>query len=141
MRLDREEDKGLIPLAPAKIAKELAARLGGVAARTRHPGNFMRWLLLLAGGSEQEEKRERRDLARLVARAANVLLATTTSGELSGVIRGGKRFDWSIVEEAGKVRECNGTIAEARQQPAAADRPDSGHPRSSYLVTAAPVLG
>ncbi len=63
----------------------------------------MRWLLLLAGGRDQEEKRERKDLARLVARAANVLLATTTSGELSGVIRGGKRFDWSIVEEAGKV--------------------------------------
>ena len=42
-------------------------------------------------------------MARLISRAANVVLSTTTSRGLSELLEEGKRFDWSLVEEAGKA--------------------------------------
>jgi hypothetical protein len=42
-------------------------------------------------------------MARLLERAANVVLSTTTSRGLAALLGEGKRFDWCLVEEAGKV--------------------------------------
>ena len=44
-----------------------------------------------------------RSLDGMVARAANVVFATTNSGELERLIEERGQFDWSIVEEAGKA--------------------------------------
>lgn len=44
-----------------------------------------------------------RSLDGMVARAANIVFATTNSGELERLIEERGQFDWSIVEEAGKA--------------------------------------
>lgn len=42
----------------------------------------------------------------LVARAANIVFATTNSAELERLIEERGQFDWSIIEEAGKATGC-----------------------------------
>jgi hypothetical protein len=103
VRLDQDEEKGLSPLAPGQIAAELAARLESSDLGRNAPAHIARRLRALSDGTGQEGRRERRDMGRLIARSANVVLSTTTSGELSDIVHGGKRFDWCIVEEAGKA--------------------------------------
>jgi hypothetical protein len=44
-----------------------------------------------------------RSLELLVRDAANVVLATSNSGELARMLEDQRRFDWSIIEEAGKA--------------------------------------
>jgi superfamily I DNA and/or RNA helicase len=81
----------------------MASRIEASELGRAAPPHIARRLEALCAGSGLEGKREVRDLARLVSRAANVVLATTTSRELSDLLATGKRFDWSIVEEAGKA--------------------------------------
>jgi superfamily I DNA and/or RNA helicase len=49
---------------------------------------------------------ERRSLEGLVMRAANLVFATTNSGDLERLIEERGQFDWTIVEEAGKATGC-----------------------------------
>lgn len=51
----------------------------------------------------QTEKTSRKALEGLVLRAANLVFATTNSGDLGRLIEERAQFDWSIVEEAGKA--------------------------------------
>lgn len=102
VRLDEDEEKQSA-LAPARLAVELAERLEASELGRSAPPHIARRLAALSGGSGQEGRRERQDMARLVSRAANVVLATTTSRGLSELLEEGKRFDWCLVEEAGKA--------------------------------------
>jgi hypothetical protein len=51
----------------------------------------------------QRSRSSRRALEGLVLRAANLVFATTNSGELGRLIEEKGQFDWSIIEEAGKA--------------------------------------
>jgi hypothetical protein len=44
-----------------------------------------------------------RSLEALVRQSANVVFATSNSGELARMLEDNRRFDWSIIEEAGKA--------------------------------------
>lgn len=61
-------------------------------------GNEDRWS---SGG--QSTKSSRRALEGLVLRAANLVFATTNSGDLGRLIDEKAQFDWTIIEEAGKA--------------------------------------
>ena len=47
--------------------------------------------------------RDVRSFEALVRQAANVVFATSNSGELARMLEDNRRFDWSIIEEAGKA--------------------------------------
>ncbi len=49
------------------------------------------------------QTRDVRSLESLVQQAANVVFATSNSGELAQMLEQNRRFDWSIIEEAGKA--------------------------------------
>ena len=102
VRLDEEEEHQS-PLAPARLAGEFGTSLQASELANAAPPHIARRLAALSDGSGQEGKRERRDMARLLERAANVVLSTTTSRGLAALLAEGKRFDWCLVEEAGKV--------------------------------------
>jgi hypothetical protein len=53
--------------------------------------------------SRQSPEYSRRAFEGLILRAANVVFATTNSGEIERLIDERGQFDWSIVEEAGKA--------------------------------------
>lgn len=91
------------PLAPERRAGDLALALAESPLGRRAPDHIAQRLSHLKLGSGQDGKRERRDLERLVSRAANVVLTTTTSKGLADLIEDNKRFDWCLVEETGKA--------------------------------------
>ena len=102
VRLDEDEDEqsGLSPLS---LAQGLAEALAESALCRAAPPHIASRLEALRDGSGQDGRRERGDMERLVSRAANVVLATTGSRGLSDLLSEGKRFDWCLVEEAGKA--------------------------------------
>jgi hypothetical protein len=102
VRLDEDEQKQSA-LAPERLAEGLSALLEGSNLGTAAPPHIAKRLSALSNGSGQEGRRERGDMARLISRAANVVLSTTTSRGLSELLEEGKRFDWCLVEEAGKA--------------------------------------
>ncbi|MEQ9069836.1 MAG: AAA domain-containing protein, partial [Gimesia chilikensis] len=55
------------------------------------------------GHHNQSPEYSRRAFEGLIMRAANVVFATTNSGEIERLIDERGQFDWSIVEEAGKA--------------------------------------
>lgn len=99
VRLDDDSSS----IDPARLAGDMAAELSKSPLALQAPAHIARRIAALAAGTGQEGRRERSYMARLVTRAANVVLATSTSGGLSRLLEGGKRFDWCIVEEAGKA--------------------------------------
>jgi DNA polymerase III delta prime subunit len=103
VRLDEEDDEEQSAIAPARLSGEIAARLVASELGQLAPSHIRQRLTLLNEGSGQAARREQNDMVRLISRAANVVLATTTSPGLSELLDEGKRFDWSLVEEAGKA--------------------------------------
>lgn len=87
-------------LSASELAKDcrrdLAKRLD--AAR-EHP----------TGGSAA--KADFRTMQLLVQDAANITLSTSNSGELAELADRGRRFDWSIIEEAGKAHGFDMALA------------------------------
>uniref|UniRef100_B0T8Q0 Superfamily I DNA or RNA helicase or helicase subunit-like protein n=1 Tax=Caulobacter sp. (strain K31) TaxID=366602 RepID=B0T8Q0_CAUSK len=59
-----------------------------------------------AGRSKGHPSAERRSLEGLVMRAANLVFATTNSGDLERLVEERGQFDWTIIEEAGKATGC-----------------------------------
>ena len=102
VRLDEDDDKQT-GLNPSRLVAGMAKGLANSAMGLAAPEHIARRLAALESGRGQEGVRERSDMARLLMRSANVVLATSTSGELAGLLDEGKRFDWCIVEEAGKA--------------------------------------
>ena len=102
VRLD-EDEEDQSALSPARLAQGMAETLAASRLGRSAPPHIASRLSALRIGSGQDGRREQGDMARLVSRSANVVLATTGSRGLSELLGEGKRFDWCLVEEAGKV--------------------------------------
>jgi hypothetical protein len=91
-------------LAKSKLAKEIPPRLqdllSGLAAASTIGATEADAKSSIAGRGPEQALRV---FEGLVARAANVVFATTNSGELERLIEERGQFDWAIVEEAAKA--------------------------------------
>lgn len=97
VRLDDEEDERHV----AKVTGGLRDALRRSELATTLPAALQRKI-------EEEASLEPgaaplRSFELLVRDAANVVLATSNSGELARMLEDQRRFDWSIIEEAGKA--------------------------------------
>ncbi len=101
----REQTRRLVRrLAASPLSKEVPLRLQqslSDLAKAANPaqGAGSRTAAVAGRGSEQSL----RAFEGVVARAANVVFATTNSGELERLIDERGQFDWAIVEEAAKA--------------------------------------
>lgn len=64
-----------------------------------------------AKGAEAEAEGDVRTMQAIVQDAANVTLSTSNSAELADLASRGRRFDWSIIEEAGKAHGFDMAVA------------------------------
>jgi hypothetical protein len=104
VRLDEDdEDEKQSELSPFRLIDTMAAKLAASPLGKSAPANIAKRLTSLASGDGREGLRERSDMERLLTRAANVVLSTSTSRGLSEILDEGKRFDWCLVEEASKA--------------------------------------
>ena len=90
-------------LAASPLAKEISPRLQrslSDLAMAATPNQIGRQTSAVAGRSAEQSLRT---FEGVVARAANVVFATTNSGELERLIDERGQFDWAIVEEAAKA--------------------------------------
>jgi hypothetical protein len=69
------------------------------------------------GGGVSEASVEVRTMQSLVQDAANLTFSTSNSAELADLASRGRRFDWSIIEEAGKAHGFDMAIALQESQP------------------------
>src|ERR1700710_1728473 len=104
VRLDEDdEDEHQSELSPFRLIDTMAAKLAASPLGKSAPANIAKRLTNLASAEGGEGQRERTDMERLLTRAANVVLSTSTSRGLSEILDEGKRFDWCLVEEASKA--------------------------------------
>lgn len=91
-------------LAESALIEELPLRLQRAVSDLAHSGELAasssRRRAAISGRAAEQAHRV---LEGVVARAANVVFATTNSGELERLIDERGQFDWAIVEEAGKA--------------------------------------
>jgi serine/threonine protein kinase/DNA polymerase III delta prime subunit len=67
--------------------------------------------LAVTGAKGAEAEGDVRTMQAIVQDAANVTLSTSNSAELADLASRGRRFDWSIIEEAGKAHGFDMAIA------------------------------
>lgn len=70
-----------------------------------------RYIAAVTGAKTDEVSVEHRTLQTLVQDAANITCATSNDGELAEMANRGRRFDWSIIEEAGKAHGFDMALA------------------------------
>ncbi|MGO7672714.1 DEAD/DEAH box helicase [Rhizobium ruizarguesonis] len=99
---DKSESYGDLDLRPRSevLMNDLA---GSELAETCSPFLAERLRNLRTPENRKERDSERRLLEGLVMRAANIVFATTNSGDLERLLEEKGQFDWVIVEEAGKA--------------------------------------
>ncbi|WP_338810390.1 AAA domain-containing protein [Agrobacterium leguminum] len=99
---DKSESYGDLDLRPRSEAllNDLA---GSELAKTCSRFLAERLQNLATAKDEKSRASERRLLEGLVMRAANIVFATTNSGDLERLLEEKGQFDWVIVEEAGKA--------------------------------------
>lgn len=101
IRLDDEDDadhvlKWTVRFASALASGTLASGVTGqLAERTK--------VMAEEVTPGQTLSLDMKSFQSLVRRAANVVFATSNSGDLARMLDDGRRFDWSIIEEAGKA--------------------------------------
>ena len=96
------------------VARALAVRLAASPLAARARGGLRRRLEdMLAEESRAPlvAAAEMRTLQILVQNAANITLATSNSADLAELSERGRRFDWSLIEEAGKAHGFDMTAA------------------------------
>lgn len=71
----------------------------------------VRYFNALHGEKSDDVSLEYRTLQTLVQDAANITCSTSNDGELAGMATRGRRFDWSIIEEAGKAHGFDMALA------------------------------
>jgi len=104
VRLDEDDDdERQSDLSSFRQIRELAKRLAASDLGKSAPAHIAKRLASLTSESGQSGFRERTDMERLLTRAANVVLSTSTSRGLAEILDDGKRFDWCLVEEASKA--------------------------------------
>jgi serine/threonine protein kinase len=101
VRLDDDEDADHVRRATGRIAKAVAE---STLAR-QSPGHILQRARETAAdlANATPATRDIRSLEALVRQSANVVFATSNSGELARMLEDNRRFDWSIIEEAGKA--------------------------------------
>lgn len=99
VRLDDPES----PYAPERQVDRLTHALARSELAARAPAHIATRIAELSVEIGSEGGKERADMARLVARGANVVLTSTTARGLEELVHGSKRFDWCIVEETAKA--------------------------------------
>jgi len=70
-----------------------------------------RYTNAVTGAKTDEVSLEHRTLQTLVQDAANITCSTSNDGELAEMATRGRRFDWSIIEEAGKAHGFDMALA------------------------------
>lgn len=91
-------------LAASALTKEMPPRLQASISELAHAANLYSAADRKAGlAAGRVAEQSLRTFEGLVARAANIVFATTNSGELERLIDERGQFDWAIVEEAGKA--------------------------------------
>jgi len=101
----REQSRRLVKqLAASALAKEIPPRLrkalSDLASASDPAATRVRGSTAVAGRALEQAHRV---FEGVVARAANIVFATTNSGELERLIDERGQFDWAIVEEAAKA--------------------------------------
>jgi AAA domain/Protein kinase domain len=101
IRLDDKDDNDHVRHAAGRLA--LAIAKSQLAAEA--PSHIRDRADLIASDIKEGSPptRDIRSLESLVRQAANVVFATSNSGELAQMLEDNRRFDWSIIEEAGKA--------------------------------------
>jgi hypothetical protein len=101
VRLDDEEDPDHVRRATERIADAVA---GSDLAR-QAPVHILERAREAADdlAHSKPASHDIRSLEALVKQSANVIFATSNSGDLARMLEDNRRFDWSIVEEAGKA--------------------------------------
>jgi hypothetical protein len=101
IRLDDKDDADYV----RRTAGRLAVAIAESQLATSAPSHIRSRALALAADIENGSPptRDTRSLELLVRQAANVVFATCNSGELAQMLEDNRRFDWSIIEEAGKA--------------------------------------
>lgn len=100
-----QTDRMIERVMASELIKEatpvLRARIEAMAATRKTSPGHRRSSARQAG--RQSPEYSRRAFEGVILRAANVVFATTNSGEIERLIDERGQFDWSIVEEAGKA--------------------------------------
>lgn len=101
VRLDDKADTDYVSRTTARLARAISDSPLAASA----PSHILERARSIAVDMEQGKPatRDIRSLESLVRQAANVVFATSNSGELAQLLEDNRRFDWSIVEEAGKA--------------------------------------
>lgn len=97
-------------LADDSVEQVALRELEKVRAKLGQPSGRLQqeWLAAVAEMVDRIERRKFQeagisDFLRLVGRGASLTYCTTTAGDLEELADGAQSFDWSIIEEAGKV--------------------------------------
>lgn len=86
---------------PQIVTEAMIERLANSDLASNAPSGLKKKVTgMLAGTAASDEFRS---MQSLVQEAANVTLTTSNSGDLAELTTRGRRFDWSLVEEAGKA--------------------------------------
>lgn len=98
--------------APA-VTDRLLSRLAGSELAARMPPFLRRRMEVTAtaGAAGVANEPYLRSMQLLIQDAANLTFATSNAGELAELADRGRRFDWSIIEEAGKAHGFDMAIA------------------------------
>jgi hypothetical protein len=101
VRLDDKDDNDHVRRTAGRLAHVIAKSALAESA----PSHIRERARLIAADIEKGSPptRDIRSLESLVRQAANVVFATSNSGELAQMLEDNRRFDWSIIEEAGKA--------------------------------------
>jgi DNA polymerase III delta prime subunit len=100
IRLDRTED----PFHAGTVAQRYAEILAQSDLARACPDYISRRATAAAAlDRKPEHALDAKSFEALIRAAANVVFATSNSGELERMLEDAQRFDWSIVEEAGKA--------------------------------------
>lgn len=100
VRLGAEDES---PFSAGSIAMNTIETLAGSELAARSRPDLQERLQELREIPSSSQNNEFRAMLLLVQDAANVSLSTSNSGDLAGLLHRGRRFDWSIIEEAGKA--------------------------------------
>ena len=98
VRLDSEEENG-IRARSAWLASELARS----DLVRRAPAHIRERIDSLCHDNGPTGAAERGGFEHLVRDGAGIVFSTSNSGELARLIESGRRYDWSIIEEAGRA--------------------------------------
>jgi serine/threonine protein kinase/DNA polymerase III delta prime subunit len=111
-RREEDEEIGLVEGTVEQVAEELLERISArmevapVDSPIRAEWQALVRRMLLAARSHQTE-RSLADFQQLVKRGANIIYCTTSARDLEILTDDNQTFDWTVVEEAGKVHGCD----------------------------------